>query len=109
VAKYTPKHSPAEIRARGKNARVVIEVMDHGPGIPKGAEQRVFEKFFRGPEARTGGVGLGLAICRGIVEAHGGTLSAENRPEGGAIFRIDLPIVGSAPHIPSDKETEAAA
>src|SRR5262249_7553239 len=99
----------AEIRARAKEGRVVIDVMVHGPGLPKGAEQQVFEKFFRGPEARTGGVGLGLAICRGIVEAHGGVLSAENRPEGAASSRVDLPMVGSAPRIPSDKETEAAA
>jgi two-component system sensor histidine kinase KdpD len=109
VAKYTPKRSGAEIRARAKDSRIVIEVMDHGPGLPPGAEQKIFEKFFRGPQTGGGGVGLGLAICRGIVEAHGGTLTAENRPEGGAIFRIELPIVGTAPSIPADKDAEAAA
>src|SRR5262249_10163051 len=60
VAKYTPERTGAEIRARAKEGRVVIDVMDHGPGLPKGAEQQVFEKFFRGPQERTGGVGLGL-------------------------------------------------
>jgi two-component system sensor histidine kinase KdpD len=109
IAKYTPQSSAAEIRAKANDRHVVIEVMDHGPGLPKGTEQQVFEKFFRGPHAKSGGVGLGLAICRGIVEAHGGTLSAANRPEGGAIFRIDLPIVGSAPPVPMDKDSEVAA
>jgi two-component system sensor histidine kinase KdpD len=108
IAKYTPAGSAIEIRARAGDGTVVIEVADHGPGLPAGAEQRVFEKFFRGPEARAGGVGLGLAICRGIVDAHGGKLVAENRPGGGATFRIELPIVGVAPPIPAEKDPEAA-
>lgn len=109
IAKYTPADSGFEVRGRATDSRVLIEVMDHGPGLPQGSEQQVFEKFFRGPQARPGGVGLGLAICRGIVEAHGGKLSAENRAEGGATFRIELPIVGAAPPIPIDKDSEAAA
>lgn len=109
IAKYTPPNTDVEISGRSRDGRVVIEVMDHGPGLPNGAEQLVFEKFFRGPQARTGGVGLGLAICRGIVEAHGGKLSAANRPEGGAVFRIELPILGTAPPIPKEKESGAAA
>jgi two-component system sensor histidine kinase KdpD len=109
VAKYTPEGSAVEVIARANDGVVTIEVTDHGPGLPKGNENRVFEKFYRGPQARAGGVGLGLAICRGIVEAHGGTLSAENRPEGGATFRIRLPIVGAAPPLPADRDSEAAA
>jgi two-component system sensor histidine kinase KdpD len=109
IAKYTPTGSSVDVRARAEDAAIVIEVVDRGPGLPQGTEQMVFEKFYRGPHARGGGVGLGLAICRGIVEAHGGTLSAENRPGGGAVFRIRLPIVGTAPPIPADKDSEAAA
>jgi two-component system sensor histidine kinase KdpD len=109
AAKYTPDGSAVEVRARAESGAVVIEVIDHGPGLPEGTEQRVFEKFYRGPHARAGGAGLGLAICRGIVEAHGGTLAAENRPEGGATFRIRLPILGTAPPLPADKDSEAAA
>jgi two-component system sensor histidine kinase KdpD len=109
VAKYTPPGSSVAVRARATDGTVTIEIVDSGPGLPEGNENQVFEKFYRGPQARTGGVGLGLAICRGIVEAHGGTLSAANRPEGGAAFRIRLPIVGTAPPVPADKDSEVAA
>ncbi len=109
IAKYTPKSSGIEIRARAADGKVVIDVTDRGPGLPPGEEERVFEKFYRGPHAGAGGVGLGLSISRGLVEAHGGTLSAENRPHGGATFRIDLPILGSAPPLPVDQEPAQAA
>jgi len=109
VSKYTPAGTPVDVRARVNDERIVIEIMDHGPGIPAGAEESVFEKFFRGPNVGTGGVGLGLASCRGIVDAHGGRLSAENRAEGGATFRIELPIVGAAPPFPAEKDSEVAA
>ncbi len=83
---------------QGRN--VWLEFADRGPGLPPGAEDRIFEKFYRGPNqsARTG-TGLGLAICRGIVELHGGTIAARNRPGGGAVFRIVLPQP-QAPQLP---------
>ena len=98
---YTPAGSPIEISARRMENSVSVEVSDHGPGLPAGTEVRVFQKFFRAhPENADGGhrgIGLGLAICKGIVEAHGGTISAENRPGGGARFRFTLPLEGSPP------------
>ena len=102
AAKYTPAGSPVEIVARaGADGRgVAIEVSDRGPGIASGDESRLFEKFFRGRSTgATGstGAGLGLAICRGVISAHGGTIVAANRPGGGAIFRMTLPIVGTPP------------
>jgi K+-sensing histidine kinase KdpD len=104
AAKYTPPGSPVEIIARpliGLGA-IAIEVSDRGPGIAPGNESRVFEKFYRGPQAGSSGAGLGLAICRGVISAHGGTIAATNRAGGGAIFRMTLPIVGRPPPGPSE-------
>jgi two-component system sensor histidine kinase KdpD len=90
--RYTPDDSPLDVTARGAGGQLVLEVSDRGPGLPPGTEERVFEKFFRArPAEGPRGVGLGLAIARGIVEAHGGTLTAHNRPGGGATFRLTLP------------------
>ena len=97
--KYTPSGSPITVRARTEERHIVVDVLDSGPGIPPGSEMVVFEKFYRGSPAGVAGAGLGLAICKGIVEAHGGTLRAENRPEGGAMFRISLPLVENAPFV----------
>jgi two-component system sensor histidine kinase KdpD len=99
VAKHSPPGTPVEIRAHLEAARtddgpregVVIEVSDRGPGLPSGPPSQVFEKFFRGKDTRAVGAGLGLAVCRGIVVAHGGTIEARNRDGGGATFRVWLP------------------
>jgi two-component system sensor histidine kinase KdpD len=91
--KYTPAGSPIDLSASADGAEVVIEVADRGPGLPPGDEQRIFEKFYRARGSQNGsGVGLGLTICRGVIEAHGGRIWAENRSGGGAVFRFTLPI-----------------
>ncbi len=71
-----------------------ILVADRGPGIPVGAERQIFEKFFRADSAehKPGGSGLGLAIAKGIVEAHSGRITAQNRPDGGALITVSLPV-----------------
>jgi two-component system sensor histidine kinase KdpD len=92
---HTPPGTPVEMIARMQKAGVLVEVADRGPGIPAGLEERIFDKFTRG-KSPGGGVGLGLSICRVIVEAHGGRIWAENRPGGGAVFRFTLPIEGEA-------------
>ncbi len=92
---HTPPGTPVEFVARMQKAGVLIEIADRGPGIPSGLEERIFEKFTRG-KLPGGGVGLGLSICRVIVEAHGGRIWAENRSGGGAVFRFTLPIEGEA-------------
>jgi two-component system sensor histidine kinase KdpD len=100
AAKYTPPDTPIEIRAAIGEDEVVVEVSDRGPGLPTGSEKQVFEKFYRvQPESNQGGVGLGLAICLAIVEAHGGRIWAENRPGGGASFKFALPATGVPPEI----------
>jgi two-component system sensor histidine kinase KdpD len=92
AAKYTPAGSAIEISATAMADTVQLSLADNGPGLPKGREDAIFEKFERGAkESATPGVGLGLAICRAIVQAHQGSIRGENRPEGGARFTISLP------------------
>jgi two-component system sensor histidine kinase KdpD len=91
--KYTPAGSPIEIAADWRPATLSLTVADRGPGFPRGAEARLFEKFHRlETESPQSGVGLGLALCRAIVEAHGGVLGAANRSGGGALFTLTLPL-----------------
>lgn len=99
AAKFTPADTPVEISARVEGTSLRIEVADHGPGIPRGREEAIFEKFTRGEaESTAPGVGLGLAICRAIVEAHHGRIWAEPATAHGARFTFTLPL-GSPPSI----------
>lgn len=88
---YTPADAAVEVAARCEEGALIIAVSDHGPGLPHGQEEKMFEKFYRGDQTKTGGLGLGLSIARGFVEAHGGRLTATNLPDGGARFTITLP------------------
>jgi two-component system sensor histidine kinase KdpD len=104
ATKYTPKGSVLELLAHQDKASVVVEVADRGPGIPLEHVDKIFEKFYRLPREREGdGAGLGLAICRGIVEAHGGRIWAENRPGGGSVFRFTIPIEGTPPTVAAEE------
>lgn len=102
AAKHTPAGAGIELRAGGGPGEVWIEVADHGPGIRPGDEQKIFEKFYRAEGSTSVGAGLGLAICRAIALAHGGSIDARNRPEGGAAFRVRVPVVGAPPSIASE-------
>ena len=98
VLRYTPEKSPVEITGEASSFAVEISVADQGPGIPKGFESQLFEKFYRvRHEAAQSGVGLGLAICRAIIEAHGGSIQAQNRPTGGAVFSFMIPLDHAPP------------
>jgi two-component system sensor histidine kinase KdpD len=99
AAKYAPAGSAIDLSASASNRDVIVEVADRGPGIPLGEETRIFDKFYRAKPAREGGVGLGLTICRGIVEAHGGRIWAENRSGGGALFRFSIPLPDQQPSV----------
>jgi two-component system sensor histidine kinase KdpD len=92
--RYTPPGSPIEISASTTATELFVSVADRGPGIPLSDRERIFDKFYRvlGSTRETGGTGLGLAVCRGLVEAHQGRIWVENRAGGGAIFRFTLPL-----------------
>jgi two-component system sensor histidine kinase KdpD len=104
--KYTPPGSPLALSAWRTDSAVTVEVADQGPGLPPGDEQRVFEKFYRAQQSgESRSAGLGLTICRGIIEAHGGHIWAENRPGGGTAFRFTLPLTGTPPAVVTELET----
>jgi two-component system sensor histidine kinase BaeS len=93
--RHTPGGGYIRLSAGAEAGAVLMAVEDSGPGIPPGQLERIFERFYRLDEARTraeGGSGLGLAIARKLAEAHGGSLWAENRPEGGSRFVLRLPL-----------------
>ena len=89
--KYTPEGTPIGIEARVDGANVVVRVSDRGPGVPEVEREKVFEKFYRRGGEGASGAGLGLAIGRGIVEAHGGKIWIDERAGGGAVFSFTLP------------------
>ena len=95
--KYTPSGTPFSLSASEDSQTVTVELADQGPGIPPGSEERIFDKFYRVGNSSGGGVGLGLAICRAIITAHGGRIWAENRQGGGAVFRFTLSSAGVPP------------
>jgi two-component system sensor histidine kinase KdpD len=92
AAAYTPAGSAIQICVSVQDGNGVITIADEGPGLPAEALPRVFEKFYRVRGAHAGGLGLGLSIVRGFVEAHKGTIAVENRAEGGLRFTIRLPL-----------------
>jgi two-component system sensor histidine kinase KdpD len=104
AAKYTPPGSPIEVLARQVEGSLELEVADRGPGFDPRDGDRLFEKFYRGAASRGRGAGLGLAVCRGIVAAHGGTIAALPRPGGGARFIVTLPTQGTPPSVPEELE-----
>jgi len=109
AAKYSPPGAPIELTASEESGRLVVEVADRGAGLAPEDLERVFEKFFRSNSAiARPGAGLGLAICRGIIELHGGTIEAKNRDGGGAVFRFSLPLASSQPTIPADEAPTGA-
>jgi signal transduction histidine kinase len=92
--RYTGDGGRIDLSATRSNGQVLLRVRDTGPGIPTEDLPHIFDRFYRGDKARTsdGASGLGLAIARSLVEAHGGRITAENVPGGGAQFTVSLPL-----------------
>jgi two-component system sensor histidine kinase KdpD len=102
AAKYSPPGSRIEINVGQRDGCAEVAVCDTGQGFGKADNPALFEMFVRGDrESSTPGVGLGLAICRAIIEAHAGTLSADDRVQGGACVRFTLPL-GQPPTIKAE-------
>lgn len=96
--KYSPRGADIVVRVRQQSGQATLDVVDHGPGVAPEHRERVFDRFFRIDEARSresGGTGLGLAIAKWAVDVNGGTISVDNNPAGGAVFRIALPMTPS--------------
>jgi signal transduction histidine kinase len=111
AAKYSPGESPIRLFARHDGEAVVIGVEDRGIGIPVSEQQRVFQKFVRGDEAKRAGirgVGVGLALVKRIAEAHGGRVHVTSEVGAGSTFTLVLPAVNSQPPVPSPQRAEAA-
>jgi two-component system sensor histidine kinase KdpD len=97
AARHTPPGTLIDITCRIEGKNLMVEVADRGPGLPVGEEEKIFDKFYQVWPGRTRGAGLGLTICRSIIEAHGGRIQAINRPGGGTIFRFNLPLEEESP------------
>jgi signal transduction histidine kinase len=91
--KFTPERGTITIEARQRNRHVEFRVRDTGPGIPEADVKNVFRPYWQAKKTAHMGAGLGLAIVRGIVEAHGGKVWAENPPGGGAMFTVTIPVL----------------
>ncbi len=113
---HTPDGTPVEVTVARHGADAVVEVSDRGSGLPPGAEEQVFERFWRAEEGRArgpGGSGLGLSIVREIVDAHRGTVTACSRPGGGGVFTVRMPAYSADSQGPpgpvSDTRTKVSA
>ena len=109
---HTPEGTPVELTVYAQGEDIVVEVRDHGIGLPAGAEERVFERFWRADGARTrrrGGSGLGLSIVQEIVRSHHGSVRAQSRPDEGATFIVRLPAAPPHPELPAEEPDSAEA
>jgi two-component system sensor histidine kinase BaeS len=99
--RFTPEGGSVDVRLSGGGSTAVLQASDSGPGIPEDELPHVFDRFFRGRNAGAAGSGIGLAVVSELVRAHGGSASAGNRPGGGAVFTVTLPLAGGAPTAPA--------
>jgi signal transduction histidine kinase len=93
--KFTPSGGKVQLSVRAQTGHAVLAVSDSGPGIPQQEIGHVFDRFFRGQSAHAGGSGIGLTVVRELVAAHDGEVTAANRPGGGAVFTVSLPLAAA--------------
>ncbi len=104
AAAHGEADQPIDASVAQDDSTMIFSVADHGPGLTPGEEGKIFQKFYRGPGTRPGGLGLGLSIARQLVQAHGGEIVAQNKEEHGARFSIRLPL-GEPMQLPSEAIT----
>lgn len=110
--KYSPSNKPVEVELESLDTQIQFKILDRGDGLPKGEEMRIFEKFYRAEplvESNIPGLGIGLAVCKGLVEANGGQLTAYQREGGGAVFQMNLDYVSESPNKQSGIENESSS
>jgi two-component system sensor histidine kinase KdpD len=100
AATHTQPGTSVQVTVTADNQTLVIAVADTGPGLAPDIVERIFDKFYRAPAAAVGGTGLGLSIVKGFMEAQGGQVQAANRPGGGAVFTLCLPLSDPPPVTP---------
>jgi signal transduction histidine kinase len=93
AVKYTPSGGRVSLAAEARENRVFVTVRDTGPGIPAEEQEKIWQRLYRGDHSRSQrGLGLGLAMVKALVEAHGGRVTVANQPAGGAVFTVELPV-----------------
>ncbi len=95
--RHSPRDGRVTVTVRTADGVASVQVDDEGPGVREEDMPHVFDRFWRAPGAPSGGTGLGLAIAKWVVDRHGGRIGVANRPEGGAAFRVELPVAGPKP------------
>ena len=98
AVRYTPSGGRIVLTVKDKPAEYLVQIRDTGIGIPKGEEEKIFEEFYRSPNARKverDGTGLGLSFAKQAIEKHGGKIWAENNPDGGSTFSFTLPKIAT--------------
>lgn len=103
AAVHTSGGTTIELSVRAEADSLVLKVADNGKGLPSGNPARLFDRFQRGADAAAGGTGVGLSLVKGFAEAQGGSVSAENRANGGALFTVRMPLA-TMPPLPEEKE-----
>ena len=94
AVKYGPADRPIDVSVEGNADAVRVRILDRGPGIPDGEHETIFQLFHRSAAtAKVKGIGVGLTVCRRLVEAHRGAIAARERPGGGSAFEFTLPVI----------------
>lgn len=104
--KYSPLEEPIDVGLSRSGEELIVTVRDRGPGVPEGDEERIFEAFYRSSRTRSvRGTGIGLAVCKRLIEAHGGRIWVRPRDGGGSEFGFSLPVLGEGPESAGDVST----